>query len=145
PASYNVYDSYGEALLKNGDKDLAIENYKKSVELNPANSDGIQALQKMGVILQIEDVEVPEAILDTYVGTYELAPGFNIVITREGKQLFGQATGQGRLELFAKSNVEFYLKVVNAQIIFNINEPAAVESLTLIQNGQRTNGKKINR
>lgn len=144
PASSNVYDSYGEALLKNGDKDLAIENYKKSVELNPANSNGIQALEKMGVKLQIEDVEVPEAILDTYVGTYELAPGFNIVITREGKQLFGQATGQGRLELFAKSNVEFYLKVVNAQIIFNINEPAAVKSLTLIQNGQRINGKKIN-
>ena len=144
PSSSNVYDSYGEALLKNGDKDLAIENYKKSVELNPANSDGIQALEKMGVKLQIEDVEVPEAILDTYVGTYELAPGFSIVITREGKQLFGQATGQGRLELFAKSNVEFYLKVVNAQIIFNIIEPAAVESLTLIQNGQRINGKKIN-
>jgi tetratricopeptide (TPR) repeat protein len=143
PTSSNVYDSYGEALLKNGDKDLAIENYKKSVELNPANTNAIQALEKMGVKLQIEDVEVPEATLDTYIGTYELAPGFNIVITREGKQLFGQATGQGKLELFAKSNVEFYLKVVNAQIIFNINEQAAVESLTLFQNGQKTKGKKI--
>ena len=49
PASSNVYDSYGEALLKNGDKDLAIENYKKSVEINPGNSNGIQALEKMGV------------------------------------------------------------------------------------------------
>jgi tetratricopeptide (TPR) repeat protein len=144
PASSNVYDSYGEALLKNGDKDLAIENYKKSVELNPANTNGIQALEKMGVKLQIEDVEVPEATLDTYVGTYELAPGFNIVITREGKQLYGQATGQEKFELFAKSNVEFYLKVVNAQILFNINEQAIVESMTLIQNGQKINGKKIN-
>lgn len=143
PTSSNVYDSYGEALLKNGDKDLAIENYKKSVELNPANTNGIQALEKMGVKLQIEDVEVPEATLDTYAGTYELTPGFNIVITREGKQLFGQATGQGRFELYAKSEREFYLKVVNAQIIFNINEQAAVESLTLFQNGQKTKGKKI--
>jgi len=144
PTSSNVYDSYGEALLKNGDKILAIENYKKSVELNPANTNAIQALEKMGVKLQIEDVEVPEATLDTYVGTYELAPGFNIVITHEGKQLFGQATGQEKFELFAKSNVEFYLKVVNAQIIFNINEQTAVESLTLFQNGQKTEGKKIN-
>ena len=143
PASSNVYDSYGEALLKNGDKDLAIENYKKSVEINPGNTNGIQALEKMGVKIQIEDVEVPEAILDTYVGTYELVPGFNIVITREGKQLFGQATGQEKFELFAKSNVEFYLKVVNAQVLFNVNEQAAVESLTLFQNGQKTKGKKI--
>ncbi len=142
PASSNVYDSYGEALLKNGDKDLAIENYKKSVELNPGNTNGIQALEKMGVKLQIQDVEVPEATLDTYVGTYELAPGFNVVITREGKQLYVQATGQGKFELFVKSNVEFFLKVVNAQIIFNVNEQAAVESLTLFQNGQKITGKK---
>lgn len=142
PASSNVYDSYGEALLKNGDKDLAIENYRKSVELNPGNTNGIQALEKMGVKLQIKDAEVPEATLDTYVGTYELVPGFNMVITREGKQLYGQATGQERFGLFATSNREFYLKVVNAQITFNINEQAAVESLTLFQNGQKTTGKK---
>ncbi|MCX6260921.1 MAG: serine hydrolase [Bacteroidia bacterium] len=144
PNSSNVYDSYGEALLKNGDKDLAIENYKKSVELNPANTGGIQALEKLGVKIQVENVEVPETTLDTYAGSYELNPGFNILITRDGKQLFGQATGQGKFELFAKSNREFYLKVVNAQIIFNVNEQAAVESLTLIQNGQKITGKKIN-
>lgn len=144
PNSSNVYDSYGEALLKNGDKDLAIENYKKSVELNPANTGGIQALEKLGVKIQVENVEVPETTLDTYAGSYELNPGFNILITRDGKQLFGQATGQGKFELFAKSIREFYLKVVNAQIIFNVNEQAAVESLTLIQNGQKITGKKVN-
>ena len=29
PKSYNVYDSYGEALLENGEQEAAIENYKK--------------------------------------------------------------------------------------------------------------------
>jgi D-alanyl-D-alanine-carboxypeptidase/D-alanyl-D-alanine-endopeptidase len=144
PTSSNVYDSYAEALLKNGDKELAIENYKKSVELNPGNTNGIHALEKMGVKFQIENVEVPEAILDTYVGSYELNPGFNIVITHDGKQLFGQATGQDKFELFAKSSREFYLKVVNAQITFNVNDQAIVESLTLYQNGQKITGKKIN-
>lgn len=37
PSSWNAYDSLGEAYLKAGKKDLAIENYKKSVELNPNN------------------------------------------------------------------------------------------------------------
>jgi CubicO group peptidase (beta-lactamase class C family) len=142
PASSNVYDSYAEALLKNGDKDQAIENYKKSIELNPGNTNGIQALEKLGVKFQVENPEIPEATLDNYVGTYELNPGFNIIITREGKQLFGQATGQNKFELFPKNSREFYLKVVEAQIIFNAVEEA-VESLTLLQNGQKITGKKV--
>jgi Flp pilus assembly protein TadD len=35
PESWKAYDSLGEAYLKNGDLDLARENYKKSLELNP--------------------------------------------------------------------------------------------------------------
>jgi CubicO group peptidase (beta-lactamase class C family) len=47
PASWNAYDSLGEAYLKNGDKELAGKNYQKSVELNPANENGIAALKKL--------------------------------------------------------------------------------------------------
>jgi CubicO group peptidase (beta-lactamase class C family) len=38
PKSWNVYDSLGEAYLANGDKELAIRNYQKSIELNPQNT-----------------------------------------------------------------------------------------------------------
>jgi serine-type D-Ala-D-Ala carboxypeptidase/endopeptidase len=143
PTSSNAYDSYAEALLKNGQNDLAVENYKKSVELNPGNTSGIQALEKLGVRITNENVEVPETTLETYVGTYQLAPAFSIVVTREGKQLFAQATGQSRFELFAKNEKEFYLKVVNAQVIFQVNQ-AVVESLSLLQNGQHLVGKRVN-
>jgi len=37
PNSSNVYDSYGEICLKIGDKNQALTNYKKSLELNPDN------------------------------------------------------------------------------------------------------------
>jgi tetratricopeptide (TPR) repeat protein len=37
PESWNVYDSYAEALLKNGDRESAISHYRKSIELNPDN------------------------------------------------------------------------------------------------------------
>ena len=47
PNSWNVYDSYGEALLKNGKKDEAIAMYRKSVELNPDNTNGKQNLERM--------------------------------------------------------------------------------------------------
>jgi CubicO group peptidase (beta-lactamase class C family) len=47
PASWNAYDSLGEAYLKNGDKNLAVKNYQKSVELNPANENAVAALKKL--------------------------------------------------------------------------------------------------
>jgi CubicO group peptidase (beta-lactamase class C family) len=143
PTSANAYDSYGEALLKNGQQNLAIDSYKKSVELNPGNTGGIAALEKLGVKIEPKITEVSEETLTTYVGTYELAPTFKIAVTRNGKQLFAQATGQSQFELFAKTEREFYLKIVAAQVIFNINNLGSVESLTLLQNGQSLVGKKI--
>jgi CubicO group peptidase (beta-lactamase class C family) len=47
PASWNVYDSLGEAYAIKGDKELAIKNYQKSVELNPQNKSGLDALKKL--------------------------------------------------------------------------------------------------
>ncbi|MCD4731798.1 MAG: tetratricopeptide repeat protein, partial [Bacteroidales bacterium] len=46
PDSWNVYDSLGEAYMKNGDKKQAIKSYKKSIKLNPENSDGEEMLAK---------------------------------------------------------------------------------------------------
>ena len=48
PQSFNVYDSYGEALLEAGKKKEAIEMYKKSVKLNPQNVHGINVLKGLG-------------------------------------------------------------------------------------------------
>jgi tetratricopeptide (TPR) repeat protein len=47
PNSWNVYDSMGEAYLNNGDTELAIQNYKKSLELNPNNEGGKEMLKKL--------------------------------------------------------------------------------------------------
>jgi tetratricopeptide (TPR) repeat protein len=45
PSSWNAYDSLGEAYMKAGEKQLAIDNYKKSLELNPANDDAKEKLK----------------------------------------------------------------------------------------------------
>ncbi|HMS66826.1 MAG TPA: serine hydrolase [Saprospiraceae bacterium] len=49
PNAFNLYDSYGEILLKQGDENKAIDNYKKSVELNPNNKNGIRVLKELGI------------------------------------------------------------------------------------------------
>jgi CubicO group peptidase (beta-lactamase class C family) len=142
PKSANAYDSYGEALMKDGQKEAAIENYKKSLELNPGNTNATDMLAKLGVGEGVKLFPVEEAVLESYVGVYELAPNFTITITRKGSQLFGQATGQGQFELFAKSATEFFLKVVEAQVTFT-SKDGKVESMTLFQGGQVLPGKRI--
>ena len=47
PDSFNTYDSLGEAYMKTGEMDLAIKNYKKSIELNPDNNNGKHMLEKI--------------------------------------------------------------------------------------------------
>ncbi|HVT73441.1 MAG TPA: FKBP-type peptidyl-prolyl cis-trans isomerase [Lacunisphaera sp.] len=47
PHSGNVYDSYGEALLKNGDTDAARQAYEKSLALDPTNKNAAKVLAEL--------------------------------------------------------------------------------------------------
>jgi len=47
PKSANAYDSLGEAYLEFGDKKSAIENYQKSLALNPENENAREVLKKL--------------------------------------------------------------------------------------------------
>ncbi|MDH6253362.1 CubicO group peptidase (beta-lactamase class C family) [Chryseobacterium sp. H1D6B] len=47
PDSWNVYDSYGDVLLKMGNKNEGIKMYKRSIELNPDNEYGKNILKQL--------------------------------------------------------------------------------------------------
>ena len=47
PRSSNVYDSLGEAYAKVGEKELAIANYEKSLQLDPKNQNAVERLKKL--------------------------------------------------------------------------------------------------
>ena len=47
PESSNVYDSLGEAYAAAGKKELAIENYEKSLKLDPKNKNAEEWLKKL--------------------------------------------------------------------------------------------------
>lgn len=44
PDSFNAFDSLGEAYLKQGNKKMAHQSYKKSLQLNPSNSNAQRVL-----------------------------------------------------------------------------------------------------
>jgi CubicO group peptidase (beta-lactamase class C family) len=90
-----------------------------------------------------EEVDVVPDILENYVGTYNLAPGFDIVMTLEDGKLMTQATGQGKFQLFAKSETRFFLKVVPAEVEFVANDNGEYNKMILYQNGQEVVGKRV--
>jgi Flp pilus assembly protein TadD len=47
PESANTYDSLGEAYMTNGEKELAIQNYKRSLEIDPNNQNAKNMINKM--------------------------------------------------------------------------------------------------
>lgn len=145
PESYNVYDSYGEILLQTGNVKEAVENYKKSVILNPGNERAIQILHKLGVDTDslIKEVSLPDHVLQDYIGVYQLSSDVLINVSKNGSLLIAKATGQQGFEIFPKSMDEFYLKGRDTAITFNRNENGDVLSLTLLKGGRKFNASKI--
>lgn len=47
PKAFNVWDSLGEGYMLNGDKKLALKYYKKSLKLNPQNSNAVDMMKKI--------------------------------------------------------------------------------------------------
>jgi D-alanyl-D-alanine-carboxypeptidase/D-alanyl-D-alanine-endopeptidase len=89
------------------------------------------------------DTVLQAQTLDRYVGHYELLPTFVLAVTREGGQLFVQATGQTRAAVYPKNDTEFYYKAVDAQITFEADAQGHTSGLILHQNGLDQHAKRI--
>ncbi|MBV7270554.1 serine hydrolase [Winogradskyella luteola] len=90
-----------------------------------------------------KEMTLSNDILKHYAGKYELGPNFYVEVTVEGNQIFGQATGQGKFEIFAENETTFFAKVTALKVKFNKGKSGEVESFTLYQGGAETIAKKI--
>jgi serine-type D-Ala-D-Ala carboxypeptidase/endopeptidase len=90
-----------------------------------------------------KEVMVDPKLLDGYVGSYQLGPNFVITITRNGNQLFGQATGQPIFEMFPEGEKDYFLKVLDAQITFATDGQGQATELVLHQGGIDHPAKRI--
>ncbi len=90
-----------------------------------------------------KEIALEPALLDAYVGEYQLAPTFSITITKEGDQLFLQATDQPRIRLRPEAETEFFIVEADAQISFVKDATGKVTHLILHQAGQNIKGDKI--
>jgi acetyl esterase/lipase len=56
PQSGNVWDSLGEAYMLKGEREPAVLNYKKSLEVNPKNANAVPMLERLGAPLAAADI-----------------------------------------------------------------------------------------
>jgi len=89
------------------------------------------------------EIEVSRDVLERYVGVYEMTPEFQLTVTLEDDGLVVQATGQGEFRIYAESETEFFLRVVEAKISFVV-EDGDVTALILHQGGADQTARRIN-
>ncbi|HVZ35150.1 MAG TPA: DUF3471 domain-containing protein, partial [Polyangiaceae bacterium] len=80
-------------------------------------------------------IHLDAAIFDRYVGQYQLGPAV-LTISREGEHFHAQLTGQARHEIFAESERDFFLQVVEAQLSFETDAAGQASAVVLHQGGQ---------
>lgn len=139
PKGFNTYDSLGEGYMVAGNVELAILNYKKSLELNPNNTNAVTMLKRM----ETRPVDVDPKSYDGYVGEYEVTPQFKVSVFKEGDKLMTQATNQPAFELFPEAENKFFLRAVDARVTFTRDASGVVTGLVIHQGGRDIPGKKI--
>jgi len=97
------------------------------------------------VILTSErkEVAMDGKILARYVGHYQLNPNFAFDVTREGNALYVQASRQDKVPVYAESQKDFFLKVVDAQLTFVADGDGPATAMVLHQNGQNVTANRV--
>ena len=84
-----------------------------------------------------EAITVPPEVMQRYVGTYQLTPSLVFTVKVEDDKLMIDLTGQPALQVFPRSETEWFYKVVPASITFQVDAQGKCTSLELSQNGAR--------
>ena len=105
--------------------------------------DASYPLLKIEPLVERKEITLDPKLLDGYVGAYRLGPYTLITMSREGDHLYTQLTGQPKIEVFAESERKFFLKAVDAQLTFDVDQNGAATQVTLHQNGRDIVAKRL--
>ncbi len=117
----NAYDSYGEALMADGNKTESLENYKKSLALNPGNENAIKILKENGIKTEELIKKVSAEYLKLLAGTYQSTDNetWKITFNIEKGILYGNDRGYKYKVLPVAGEGEFVNPDDGAVFVFN--------------------------
>ena len=103
-------------------------------------------LQKVTPPAEHNEITLAPKTIDRYVGTYQLGRYALLTVWRDGSQIYTQLTGQPKVEVFAESERKFFLKVVDAQLTFDVapdDQQSPATQVTLHQNRRDSVAKRL--
>ncbi len=81
--------------------------------------------------------------LDPLVGHYRFPDARFLFVTREGDRLFAQLTGQWRFEVYPESPIDFFWRIADARMRFEVGPNGAVTGLTTSQDGRDLQATRV--
>jgi CubicO group peptidase (beta-lactamase class C family) len=87
-------------------------------------------------------IDLPAEVLREYVGEYQVGDTTVAIRFENGALLAGPA-GQPPAPLLATARDHFFLRVAPVEVFFTRDDGGKVNGLTVVQQGQRTNGPKL--
>jgi len=82
------------------------------------------------------EVKLPDEVLLRHVGTYQFAPGTEVVFTLENGMLIAKPPRDPKQELYPESETKFFFKTFNAEVEFVRNQPGKTTGLFFRRAGQ---------
>jgi len=104
----------------------------------------IAASQAMRYYEDPAPAAINPAILSDYIGTYELAPGNQMIITTHDGKLFAQRDGGNPVQLSPESPDMFFRAGIEGRRLFHRNGDGKVDSVIDRRNNEDMLWKKIN-
>ncbi len=80
-------------------------------------------------VVEPVEVKLPPEVLLRYAGTYQIAPGVDVVMTVEDGRLVAKPPSDPKQELFAESENKFFFRTFNAQVEFTRNKAGQTTGL----------------
>jgi CubicO group peptidase (beta-lactamase class C family) len=125
----------GLVIMVNSDNGEIIQELINSIAT-------VYAFKGLNKTKKIKLADVTDSDLDSYLGDYQLTPKLVLTISREGKRVYAQATGQSRIEAFPETSSKFFFKVIHANIEFVKDDQGKVTKMIFNQGG-RIEAKKL--
>jgi hypothetical protein len=97
-------------------------------------------LTKVDAPVEHKEITLDAKTLDRYVGTYQMDRYVLMTMSRDGQRIYTELTGQPKFEVFPESERKFFLKVVDAQLTFDVD----AQRVTLHQNGNDIVARRLN-
>jgi hypothetical protein len=128
-----IYEGLLKKLLKNTFTPIAWEGFTPYNQLPPR-----------APLKQHKEVRLNPNVLEKYVGRYGVAPNLILTIRREGDHLSIQENDEPRQDLFPEGDVDFFSKVADDTMTFEMDGQGRVVRIVLHVGGHDMPVERIN-